>query len=137
MKRLIKYSVLLLVAVAVLAQIAYIKSVSRIYVDENTSYFSDFEIEKDKVNVNCHISLANEFREEKKVTLSAFLPEDVKGGLLKEKEMKALDENGAERVFNLRANETTEFDVVFVGDFGGTNQKHDRDLPEIKITIAD
>ena len=96
-----------------------------------------FDIEKDKVNVNCHISLVNEFREEKKVTLSAFLPEDVKGGLLKEKEMKALDENGAEMVFILRANETTDFDVVFVGEFGGTNQKHDRNLPEIKITIVD
>ena len=108
----------------------------KIYIDKEKSYFSGFEVENDQVFIKCHITLTNTFETEKMVNLSAKLPEDVTSGLLKNEEVHVLNEDGLENVFILPANASKTFDVVFVGEYAGTNQKNDRNLPEINIKIA-
>lgn len=112
------------------------KSTDEIYVDKKRSYFSDFEVENDKVFIKCYITLTNKFDVEKIVNLSTKLPEDVTIGLLKNEEIKALNEDGSEMVFVLPPNASKSFDVVFVGEYSGINQKHDRNLSEINIKIV-
>ena len=49
-----------------------------------------------------------------------------------------VNEDGKEKVFELKANESDTFDVVFEGEFGGINQKVDRQLPNnIEIVYLD
>ena len=135
MKKYIYFLVLLLLGALIFIFFTSCNTVDQIYWDKKTSYFSDFEVEGDKVFIKCRITLINTFDVEKAITLSAQLLEDVTIGLLKSSEIKALNEDGSERVFVLSPNESTSFEVVFIGEYAGTNQKHDRNLPEINIKI--
>lgn len=81
--------------------------------------------------------MINQFDTEKAVTLSTRLPEDVTLGLLKNEEIKALNEDGSELVFTIPPNASKSFNVVFVGEYAGTNKKHDRNLSEIYINILE
>ncbi len=108
----------------------------KICIDKNESFFSDFEVANDKVFIKCHVTLANTFDTEKTVKLSARLPEDVTIGLLKNDEVKVLNEDGSEKEFALSPNVSNSFEVVFVGEYAGTNQKSDKNLPEIDIKIV-
>lgn len=133
MKKYIYPVLLLVIGVLVFASC---NSADEIYVDEKQSYYSDFKVEDDKVYIRCYITLINQFNGEKTVNLCAKLPEDVAIGLLKNEEIKALDEAGSEMNFVLPPNSSETFEVVFVGEFAGTNQKQDRNLPEIFIEIV-
>ncbi len=133
-----KYVYILMLFLAVMSMImlaASCNTTDEICVDKERSYFSGFEIERDRVYVKCYVTLVNTYDIEKTVTLSAKLPEDVAGGLVKNEEIKALNEEGEEMVFVLPPNASKAFDVVFVGEYSGTDQKHDRNLPEINIKI--
>ena len=123
--------------VAMLMSLASCSKANQIYVDKSQSYFSDFEVEDDKVFIKCHVTIENTFEDEKTVTLSAILPEDVTNGLLKNETVKALEEDGSEMEFVLSPNMSNSFDVVFVGEYAGTNQKANRLLPEIYIEIVE
>ena len=123
--------------VAMLMSLASCSKANQIYVDKSQSYFSDFEVEDDKVFIKCHVTIENTFEDEKTVTLSAILPEDVTNGLLKNETVKALEEDGSEMEFVLLPNTSNSFDVVFVGEYAGTNQKANRLLPEIYIEIVE
>ena len=136
MKKYICILILLLIGVSLLMILALCNATDKIYVDKEKSYFSDFEVENDQVFIKCHITLTNTFETEKMVNLSAKLPEDVTIGLLKNEEVHVLNEDGLENVFILPANASKTFDVVFVGEYAGTNQKNDRNLPEINIKIV-
>ena len=135
-----KYSyplTVLFLVVSMLMSLASCSKANQIYVDKNQSYFSDFEVEGDKVFIKCHITIENTFEDEKTVTISAILPEDVSNGLLKADPVKALEEDGSEMKFVLSPNMLNSFDVVFVGEYAGTNQKANRLLPEIYIEIVE
>ena len=125
--------VFLLVGVLALMLFASCKDTKKIYVDQNSSYYDCFEIDGDKVFISCYITLSNNYDEEKTVMLSAKLPQDVTVGLLKKEEIWALNKDGSEMTFFLPPNSSKAFDVVFVGEFAGINQKYDRNLPKIDI----
>ena len=135
MEKYIYFLVLILLSASILMLFTSCNAADQICLDKNTSCFSDFEVKGDKVFIKCRITLINKFDVEKSITLSAQLPEDVTIGLLQSSEIKALNEDGSERVFVLAPNEATSFEVVFIGEYAGTNQKYDRNLPEINIKI--
>ena len=136
MRKCIYIFMFLLIALSTLALFSSCKTSNTIYVDEKNSYFSDFMVENNEVFIKCYITLVNKFDVEKTVNLSAKLPEDVAIGLLKNEEIKALNDDGSEMDFTLPPNSSKSFDVVFVGDFAGTYLKYDRLLPEISINIV-
>ena len=126
----------LLVGVLVLMLLTSCKATKKIYVEKNSSYFDSFEIRNDKVLISCHLTLINKYNADKTVMLSARLPEDVTIGLLKKEEISALNKDGSEITFLLPPNSKKSFDVVFIGEFAGTNQKYNRNLPEVDIKIV-
>lgn len=128
--------VLLIIGVSMLMLFTLCKTTDKIYVDKKTSYFSDFEVENDKVFIKCYITLTNTFDVEKTVNLSTKLPEDVTIGLLKTEEIKALNEDGSKMDFVLPPNASKSFDVVFIGEYADTDKQHDRNLSEINIEIV-
>lgn len=136
MKKYIYALIFLFVGMSVVVLFTSYKTTNKIYIDKKESYYSGFEVKQDKVYIKCYITLKNEFNIEKTVKLSANLPEDVTIGLLKNETAKALCENGAEKIFILPPNSSKSFDVIFVGEFSGKNQKHDRNLPEINVKIV-
>ena len=137
MKKYVYSLTILFLVVSMLMSFASCSRADQIYVDKSQSYFSDYEVEDDKVFIKCHITIENTFEDEKTVTLSAILPEDVTNGLLKNETIKALKEDGSEMEFVLLPNTSNSFDVVFVGEYAGTNQKANRLLPEINIEIVE
>jgi hypothetical protein len=137
MKKYVYSLTVLFLVVSMLMSLASCSRANQIYVDKSQSYFSDYEVEDDKVFIKCHITIENTFKDEKVVTLSAILPEDVTNGLLKNETAKALKEDGSEMEFVLLPNTSNSFDVVFVGEYAGTNQKANRLLPEIDIEIVE
>lgn len=130
------YIMFLLLAVLMLILYVSYNVNDKIYVDKGKSYFSEFKVENDKVFIECYITLVNTFDVEKTVNLSAKLPEDVTTGLLKNEDVISLNEDGSKTEFILSSNSSESFDVVFVGAYSGANQKHDRGLPEINISIV-
>ena len=134
-----KYTIFpcLLIGLSMIVLLASCKTTANISVDEENSWFSDYKVEDDKVYINCHIILKNTYDLEKTVNLSARLPEDAANGLLKHEIIKAFNEDGTQAIFVLPPNASKSFDVVFVGEFAGNNQKHDRLLPEILIDIVE
>ena len=137
MRKYVYSLTILFLVVSMLMSFASCSRADQIYVDKSQSYFSDYEVEDDKVFIKCHITIENTFEDEKTVTLSAILPEDVTNGLLKNETIKALKEDGSEMEFVLLPNTSNSFDVVFVGKYAGTNQKANRFLPEINIEIVE
>ena len=134
MKRIV-YSLSFL-GLALLLLLSSCKS-EAIYIDAKDSHYVDYQIENDKVTIKCFVTIMNEYDVEKSVTLSASLPKDVELGLLKDERVRAQNEDGTDMVFILQPHSASSFDVCFVGDYAGTNQKSDRNLPEIDITIKE
>ena len=106
-----------------------------VFVSESKSFFSDFEVRNEKVAIRCEITLQNTFGSEYKVKLKAHFPDDV-GKLLRQETLIAMDDNGDEAVFIIPAYSEKTFEVLFVGDFAGTNEKHDRRLPELEVILV-
>ena len=57
-------------------------------------------------------------------------------GLLQKPEVRAVDDEGNDIVYVLSSKSSEPIDVIFVGEYGGTSRKHDRNLPEIDIEIV-
>lgn len=98
------------------------------------SSFQDFNVDDNIVNIKCSLNIYNVYEQDKKFYIRATSSEDV-GKLLSEENL-IIKENGKEKVFELKANESINIDAVFEGKYGGTNQKVDRNLPDnIEIVI--
>ena len=105
-------------------------------IDYQKSFFQDFDVENNIVNIKCYLYIYNVYEQDRKFYIRAKSSEDV-GKLLNNEDL-IINENGEEKVFELKANESSNIDVVFEGEFGGTNQKLDRELPnEIEIIYID
>ena len=99
--------------------------------------FSDFWADGDKAYIKCYLCIANNSDEAKTVNISAESAEDVKVGLLKDKALKAYDEN-LETTDIVISPGTDLYTVVFVGEFGGVLRKADRLPPnDIYVTVRD
>lgn len=136
MRKYIYILIFILIGVSMFMLFTSCKTTDKVYVNKKMSYFSDFEVENDKVFIKCYITLINKFDVEKTVTLSTKLPEDVTTGLLKTEEVKALNEDGSEIDFVIPPKTSKSFYVIFVGEYAGTNKKHDKNLSEINIKIV-
>ena len=100
------------------------------------SSFQDFNVEDNIVKIKCRLYIYNVYEQDKKFYIRATSSEDV-GKLLNNEDLR-VNEDGKEKVFELKANESDTFDVVFEGEFGGINQKVDRQLPNnIEIVYLD
>ena len=107
-----------------------------IRINYQKSFFQDFNVENDVVNIKCKLYIYNVYDEDKSFYIKAKSSEDV--GTLLSDENLIIKENGKEKVFELKANESVNIDVVFEGKYGGTNQKKDRRLPDdIRIEYID
>lgn len=104
------------------------------------SYFSDFKVNGEKVYIYCKMTITNSSLIDKTFRLNAILKDDVKIGkigkigLLKSDNLKGYNEDLSSDIFTIEKNKYNIFSVVFVGEFAGTYEKHDRNLPEIVIT---
>ena len=127
MKRYI-ISLCLLVLFSTLSSCFYnSKDIIRLVSDD--SYFSDFEVIDDLVYIKCYLTIENRGKADLSFTISADFNVDV-GQLLSEKTIYAMDNQGERQIFFLSA-ETTEKWILctFIGAYGGTSQKADRNLP--------
>ena len=109
---------------------------NEIKINRDLSYFSGFEVIDDKVHIKCYITLENSYRTEKTVRLSMNSPDDVALGLLKNSPIKALSDDGSEIDWLIDPTSTKSFNVIFVGEFAGKQEKTDRLLPEITIKVV-
>ena len=113
------------------------QNMKRIEIIKAESYFHEFEVIDDTVYIRCYATIKNTFKEDKTIAISASFPEDVKNGLLKFSELDAYDADNEKEVFTIPKKSQQSFNIVFVGESAGGNTKHDRLLPEMKITIVD
>lgn len=104
---------------------------------KDTSYFSDFSVEGEKVYIKCELEFKNSSSEDTTFQLKAIMKDDVELGLLKEENLTGYSQDLTSDKFTIEKKTTRTFSVVFVGDFAGTNKKHDRNLPEIVITTVE
>ena len=103
---------------------------NKIEIVKKGSFYSDFVVKGEKVYIKCELEVNNSTDDNAIVEFYASLPEEVKLGLLKNDEMKGYQENSEISEFSLPEGKS-RIVVVFIGDFAGTNKKHDRNLPNI------
>jgi len=100
---------------------------------EINGIFHEFTVENNRVYFRCELIIYNNTDSLKLVELYADLPED-KDILIKQDRIIAVFQNNViNTTFVLQPGKNTFEEVVFVGDFAGTEIKHDRNLPQIDI----
>ena len=104
-----------------------------IKLNEEKSYFSDFKIENDKVYIYCTLFIENKWDTEKVISLKASFEKDAENGLLKKTLISGYSLDESVQEFQLKKGEN-KLDVVFIGEHADVGKKHDRLLPDIKIT---
>ena len=105
---------------------------NEISIDNDESFYSDFKIEDDKVYIHCSVLVKNPGNDNAKISLSGVFENDKKIGLLKEELLNGYSDDCETTEFNLKRGDN-RIEVVFIGDYAGTNQKYDRLLPRIII----
>ena len=103
-----------------------------VQLNEEKSYFSDFKVENDKVYIYCTLFIENSADDEKIIELKATLNDDAENGLLKEAVIDGYSRDEATKNFTLQKGES-RIDVVFIGEYAGTDEKLNRLLPDIEI----
>jgi|TergutMp193P3_1026864.scaffolds.fasta_scaffold168558_1 hypothetical protein len=101
---------------------------------QNLSWFNDFFIDNNQVNIECIISFMNNTNTIKKVMIFGYFEEDVKGGLLKSDRLSGYYNDDI--IIELVPGENKYLKIIFKGEYGGKNIKQNRNLPkriEIKI----
>ena len=135
MKRYIFWGIFLCV-VAIASIVIVNRSNNRVVINKDESYFSSFEVIKDKVYIRCSVTVTNTYKAGQEFTLSANMIDDQKNGLLKEAEIYAYDEDDSIAEFSIEGHSQKTYDVTFVGDFAGTAAKQNRLLPDIEVIIS-
>ena len=136
-KSLIVFAMTLVVIVLAAGALKVFYGKPTVSLVEKESYFSDFEVVGEAVYLRCYVTLKNTSSEEKRVSLTATSPDDVRGGLLITPDLYAINVDSCGGEFLIPPKTQKSFDIVFVGDFAGTKQKQDRLLPNIDITIVE
>lgn len=107
-----------------------------IRIDTEESFYSNFEVKDEKVLIYCTILIKNPTNAEANITLSANFDKDVKLGLLKESSLDGYQPDLETKTFKLIKGDNW-IDVVFIGDYAGKYQKHDRLLPDIQMKVIE
>ena len=103
-----------------------------IVINASESFYSDFEIKEEKVYIYCSLLIENKDDCEKKVELEALFEQDKLNGLLKDDPLQGFASDCETTQFDL-VKGSNRIEVVFIGEHGGANEKHDRKLPQIQI----
>lgn len=96
--------------------------------NSNNSYFVDFYTDDDYVYIECVLNIYNPNNTESEVKISAIDNEDVEIGLLKSKNLVAIDKESEKDVFRLKSGENT-ITVLFRGEYAGIYQITSREIP--------
>ena len=101
-----------------------------IKINYEASFFHEFYVQDNTVKIRCELSIYNSSEKDIKFYIKAKFLEDV-NKLLSQENLIIKDENEKEKIFELKANQTKKFEVLFCGEYGGTYQKNDRNLPDV------
>lgn len=96
--------------------------------NSGNSYFVDFYTDDDYVYIECVLNIYNPNNTESEVKISAIDNEDVEIGLLKSKNLVAIDKESEKDVFRLKSGENT-ITVLFRGEYAGIYQIISREIP--------
>jgi len=108
------------------------------YDREKSAYVFDFEVKENEAFVPCEIFVTNNTSGELTFSMEGDFNEDYKNHLVSTRYVTAclkadphdsysLDTKGNQ--FTIAGNETKVYDVIFIGVYGGNNQKMDREPP--------
>ena len=106
---------------------------SNLHIDKKNSFYSDFSIKEDKVYIKCILKVKNSTSHDQRFNINANFPDDVNLGLLKYENLKGYNKKLEDDIFDIKKNSSLTFEVVFIGEFAGNSNKHDRLLPQIII----
>ena len=120
--------VVLLSVILIMGCLAFYQYNNMFIIDED-SYHSHFYVKDDKAYIECVMVI--ESPRDCDIRLLGTFPRD-EGKLLKYSSVFAYDLESGSDTFHLVRGEN-RFEVVFIGEYGGTYQKQDRLLPEIEI----
>lgn len=132
-RALLVSTVLVLSILTGLAVLQRLASPVHCVTDSSESYFNSFDIRGGSVYFDCYVTFVNQASTNKSFVVWANSPTDQSSGLLQNSKMR-LDNMKAP--LTLKANETRQFHMVFVGEHGNNYQKSDRLLPEIEVQIV-
>lgn len=96
--------------------------------NSGNSYFVDFYTDDVYVYIECVLNIYNPNNTESEVKISAIDNEDVEIGLLKSKNLVAIDKESEKDVFRLKSGENT-ITVLFRGEYAGIYQITSREIP--------
>ncbi len=96
--------------------------------NSGNSYFVDFYTDDDYVYIECVLNIYNPNNTESEVKISAIDNEDVEIGLLKSKNLVAIDKESEKDVFRLKSGENT-ITVLFRGEYARIYQITSREIP--------
>ena len=108
---------------------------SSISIVKDKSFFSDYCVEDGIVRIKCYITIRNTYNHEVMYKLVAKSQVDYEQGLLSESTLFAMDDGGNCLQYTIPPSSEKSFYVLFSGEYGGTNKKHDRLLPDIEIIV--
>ena len=84
----------------------------------------------------CNLTIKNPTQKTKKIKIEADFTDDEKNGLLKEGKLIGYSVLNDCDYF-IASKGKNNIEVVFIGEYGGNNQKTNRLLPDIKIVELD
>lgn len=123
-----KYISLIICAVLLLSLSSCSVEKTPILDNSGNSYFVDFYTDDDYVYIECVLNIYNPNNTESEVKISAIDNEDVEIGLLKSKNLVAIDKESEKDVFRLKSGENT-ITVLFRGEYAGIYQITSREIP--------
>ncbi len=127
--KIMKITIVVLVSVVLaMGCLAYLQY-SNMFIIEENSYHSHFYVKGDKAYIECVMVIKSP--RDCDIRLVGTFPRD-EGKLLKNSSIFAYDTEGGSDTFHMVRGKN-RFEVVFIGEYGGTYRKHDRLLPEIEI----
>lgn len=100
------------------------------------SFCHDFKINEalGQVELRCELVFRNQTDEEQSFTVYACFESDQEGGLLRQGLLEGIEGGTGQAVLVLGPEETADYDIRFIGEYGGRPKKAHRELPE-EITI--
>ena len=123
-----KYISLIICAVLLFSLSSCSVEKTPILYNSGNSYFVDFYTDDDYVYIECVLNIYNPNNTESEVKISAIDNEDVEIGLLKSKNLVAIDKESEKDVFRLKSGENT-ITVLFRGEYAGIYQITSREIP--------
>lgn len=131
-----KYIFLIAAAICVLvAGYMLLQKHNDIHINYEKSFFSDFHVEEAKVYIECVLCIENNTAKQHKVKFIAESEEDKENGLIMDSKLNGYNEDLETSLFDIESGEN-RITVIFVGNYGGVEQKVNRLLPRIYMEIC-